>query len=109
MPRLDALAGAIYHYLSEDCSGNTSLLIFWFRLTFMLRVAVLRWILLGNVLCRVALALISRRRDRLRIGWVYRSHRVMLALLLLWISFSFVSHNAPFPHIRLVLFEGMVS
>src|ERR1022692_3898132 len=44
----------------RKCSGSSTLLIFWFLLTLALRVAALRWILLGDVLWTVALALIFR-------------------------------------------------
>jgi hypothetical protein len=71
-------------YHETIVSGSAALLIFWFLLTFVLRVAVLRWILLGNVL-RVALALMFL--------WLLLP---LLWLLLLWILFSFVTHIAPF-------------
>jgi hypothetical protein len=39
----------------KNCLGSTSLLIFWFLLTWVLRIAALRRILLGDVLWTVAL------------------------------------------------------
>jgi hypothetical protein len=48
----------LYTLVPKNCSGSTPLLILCFLLTFVLSLAVLRWILLGNVLWRV-LALIS--------------------------------------------------
>ena|ERR1700677_1117630 len=44
--------------VKKKCSGSTPFLILWFLLTFVPRVAVLRWILLGNVQFRVAVTLI---------------------------------------------------
>ena len=63
-PECPALkAGALHTYVAcpqKNCSGSSPLLIFWFLLTLVLRVAVQRWILFGNVLWTVARALISR-------------------------------------------------
>src|SRR6202011_4845970 len=76
-------------YHQRICSGSASLLIFWFLLILVLRVAVLGWILLGNVLW-VALALLSLGRVGLRIRGLDRSGRVLLTLLLfrlLWVCF----------------------
>ena len=60
-PRLDILAGAYFTgCLAENGSGGTPLLILWFLLAFVLRVAVLRWTLLGSLLWAVALIFLRR-------------------------------------------------
>jgi hypothetical protein len=81
----------------RNCSGSAPLLLLWFLLTFVLRVAVLRWILLGNIL-RVALALMFL--------WILLA---LLLFLLLWIFFSFVTHIAPFNTSLIWRLQGRVN
>ncbi len=68
------------------------LLSFWFLLTYGLRFAFPRWILLGSVLRTVVVDLILLRRVRHRSGWI----TLALLLFLICFSFSFVTHNFPF-------------
>jgi hypothetical protein len=75
----------------EKRLGSTPLIIFRILLTFVLRVAVLRWILFGNVLGTV-LALISRGRVLFPVRGVVRSAWFLLV-------FGFVTHIAPLNHV----------